>query len=119
MSKKAAGLPLFIKLYCRKQYAEAYTATKFSFMALVGFRKPRGGNPMLVFDHGLVWQILRDMTVVGTTLVRIVFGFIVLVGMTVTIPTLFLVRLICIPLYAMIKWFAIERRVRKVTRGQL
>lgn len=86
----------------RHQWTETKKAARLTTGALLGFADHNSNNPALVYDHGMLWRILRDAGVVFATLIRVVVGLTVLLTMLVAVPTLLFLRTVLgVPLYAL------------------
>lgn len=94
---------LFWRVYCGKQYGKLWFAIKATAGGLFGRATPEGWNPYLMYDHGAVWRLLRDVLVLVTTAGRIVFGVAVLVSLGVLMPLFAVLRALVIPLIGVIR----------------
>ena len=88
----------FFKYYVPYHYRALPREVTAAFGALFGRQNPLGWNRWLVFDHGLLWKLLRDLAILISTAIRVTVGVVVLVTAPPLIIVLALLRAVYIPL---------------------
>ena len=107
-----SNFSLFWKIYAAKQYGKLWFSIKATAGGLFGRARPDGWNPYLMFDHGAVWRLLRDVVVLFTTTLRILFGLLVLTTMLVLAPPLIVLRALMIPFIGVVRGLRLQWMLR-------
>lgn len=119
--KEVNQFTLFFHSYARYQYGGLWKAMKLCMLALFARQDPEGWNPYTVYDHGLVWRLLRDLYIAGTTAIRFVFGVLTLLVLPPAVIALALLRALYIPvrgLYLAWKQAITLRRLQRARAKQ-
>lgn len=108
----------FFKHYARYQYRALPREVAAAFGAIFGRQKPLGWNRWTVFDHGLLWKLLRDVAILLGTAIRVVVGTTVLVIGPPLIVVLALARALFIPLRGLYLASKVSWSLWRVTRAR-
>lgn len=103
---------LFYMFYAREQYKALGRALRMTLQALVMFNQPGGSNPFLMFDHGLLWRVCRDVGVLFSTAIRVLTGLVMLAFLLVGAPILAVLRALVIPLIGLVRTGILAYRLR-------
>lgn len=94
---------LFWRIYVKKQYENLGKGARMGFEGLFARVNPTGLNPFTIYDHGLLWRVLRDVVVLFSTALRIVVGVLMLALLVVSLPVLTVLRAVLIPLIGLVR----------------
>lgn len=100
------GTPIFrsaFRVALRFQWDKTKAAARLSFGSIFGRANPESSNPQLVYDHGMLLRLLRDIGILLALLIRVVFGVLTFLIVVPLLPPLLLLRFVLgVPLYALI-----------------
>lgn len=108
----------FFKHYVPYHYRALPREVLAAFGALFGRQKPLGWNRWTVYDHGLFWKVLRDLSILVGTAVRVSVGLLVLLTAPPLIIVLGLARALFIPFRGLYLASKVSWSYWRVTRAR-
>lgn len=99
------------------EYRRLHRAIVITLKSVFYRRNPDSSVPWNVYDHGLLWRVLRDMVVVFGTLMRVAVGWCVIVTVLALLLPAAAGRAILIPILGALEGANLARKIGKAQRG--
>lgn len=93
----------FWRVYVGMQYRNLYLNTLAALQGMYFRRNSESWNEWLVYDHGLLWRLLREVVLLVSTAIRLVFGLFVFLCLIPLVPIAAIGRAIAIPFAGLFK----------------
>ena len=98
----------FFTIYVPFQYRGLLRTSLGVLQAIFYRRNPASWNQWIIYDHGLIWRLLRDLGVLLGTALRLTIGLLVVLSVLALWLPAVLLRAAAIPLLGLLKglWLA-------------
>lgn len=93
----------FWRVYVGMQYRNLYLNTLAALQGLFYRQNSESWNQWLVYDHGILWRLLREVTLLISTAIRLVVGLAVFLCLIPLVPIAAVLRAAVIPLSGLCK----------------
>lgn len=103
----------FWVVYVAAQYRALWLGIVAVFQAAFYRRNSESWNQYLVYDHGFIWRLGRDLILLLTTAIRLVVGLLTFLSLLVGSPICIVLRATFIPLLGLWRGYRLMRALRR------